>query len=71
MRPDPETRELAVVSIHKGVSREEITQKTGWPVRFVEVVAQTPPPTENELAVLRDLQARTNRAHEGKAGARG
>jgi glutaconate CoA-transferase subunit B len=71
MRPDPSTKELIVFSIHEGITREDITQKTGWPVRFAEAVAQTPPPTENELTVLRDLQARTNRAHGGKAGARG
>jgi glutaconate CoA-transferase subunit B len=68
MRPDPSTKELVVVSIHEGISRGEITQKTGWSVRFSETVAQTPPPSENELTVLRDLQSRTNRAHGGKAG---
>jgi glutaconate CoA-transferase, subunit B len=66
MRPDPATKELIVVCTHQEISREEITQKTGWPVRFSETLPQTPPPTENELAVLRDLQFRSNRAHEGK-----
>jgi glutaconate CoA-transferase, subunit B len=63
MRPDPETRELTVVSIHPGVGREQITEATGWPVRFAEKVEQTQPPTPVELDVLRDLQARTARAH--------
>ena len=63
MRPDPETRELTVVSIHPGVGREQITEATGWPVRFAEKVEQTHPPTPAELDVLRDLQARTARAH--------
>ena len=63
MRPDPSTKELLVVSIHEGISREEITQKTGWSVRFSETVDQTPPPSENELKVLRDLQSRTNCAN--------
>lgn len=67
MRPDPVTKELLVVSIHEGISREEITQKTGWSVGFSETVAQTLPPNENELAVLRDLQSRTSRAHGDKA----
>ena len=67
MRPDPSTKELVVISTHEGISREEITQKTGWSVRFSETVAQTVPPSENELAVLRDLQARTDRAHAGKS----
>src|ERR687884_951492 len=34
MRPDPETKELTVTSVHAGVSREQITEATGWPVRF-------------------------------------
>ncbi len=63
MRPDPTTKELVVVSVHEGISREEITDKTGWSVRFSDSVGQTLPPSENELKVLRDLQTRTNRAH--------
>jgi len=68
MRPDPETKELVVVSIHTGVTREQISANTGWPVRFADSVAQTPPPNATELAVLRDLQARTARAHGVEAG---
>jgi glutaconate CoA-transferase subunit B len=63
MRPDPDTKELTVVSVHPGVTREQIAENTGWPIRFAEEVAQTQPPTETELTVLRDLQARTARAH--------
>ncbi len=68
LRPDPQTKELVVTSIHQGVTREDIAQQTGWPIRFAHTVEQTPPPTETELTVLRDLQARTDRAHSGKAG---
>ena len=63
MRPDPETRELVVVSLHPGVSREQVAANTGWPVRFAVDLTETPPPNEQELAVLRDLQERTARAH--------
>jgi glutaconate CoA-transferase, subunit B len=63
MRPDPGTKELTAVSIHPGVSREQVADATGWPVRFAEQVEQTPPPTATELEALRDLQARTARAH--------
>ncbi|HEX6506439.1 MAG TPA: CoA-transferase subunit beta [Chloroflexota bacterium] len=66
LRPDPRTKELVVTSIHQGVTREDIIQQTGWPVRFADAVEQTPPPTDTELAVLRDLQARTELAHAGK-----
>ncbi len=54
---------MTVVSIHPGVTREQIQDNTGWPVKFAAQVAETPPPTPRELEVLRDLHARTNRAH--------
>jgi glutaconate CoA-transferase subunit B len=63
MRPDPVTKELIVVSVHSGATREQIAVNTGWPIRFADSVAQTPPPTPTELVVLRDLHARTARAH--------
>ena len=65
MRPDPETKELEVMSIHEGVTRGDIEDNTGWPIRFARRVEQTPPPTSGELEVLRDLHARTARAHAG------
>ena len=62
--PDPESKEMTVVSIHPGVTRAQIQDNTGWPVRYADEVAETPPPNTNELEVLRDLQARTQRAQE-------
>jgi glutaconate CoA-transferase subunit B len=61
--PDPETKEMTVVSIHPGVTRAQIAENTGWAVKFAADVAETPAPTEQELDVLRALQARTARAH--------
>ena len=60
--PDPETKEMTVVSIHPGVTREQIQEATGWPVKYAAKVEETAPPTPKELEVLRDLQARTDRA---------
>ncbi len=65
--PDPKTREMTVTSIHPGVTREQIQENTGWTVKYADKVAETPPPTEKELSVLRELHARTARAH-GEAG---
>jgi glutaconate CoA-transferase subunit B len=65
-QPDPQSKEMIVASIHPGVTREQIAENTGWPVRFADTVGETPPPSANELEVLRDLHARTARAH-GKA----
>jgi glutaconate CoA-transferase subunit B len=66
LEPDRESRELTVVSLHPGVSRERVAGECGWPLRFGGDLAETPPPTDNELGVLRDLHARTRRAHGGE-----
>ena len=61
--PDAETKEMTVVSIHPGVTREQIAENTGWPVRYAAKVDETPAPSAPELEILRDLHARTKRAH--------
>lgn len=66
-QPDAETKEFTVVSIHPGVSRENIQASCGWTVKFAETVTQTPPPSALELSTLRDLKARTKAAHERSA----
>jgi glutaconate CoA-transferase subunit B len=63
MEPDPKTKEMTVVSIHPGVTREQIQENTGWSVRYADKVTETPAPTEKELKVLRELNERTARAH--------
>ena len=65
LEPDAETREMTVVSIHRGVAREQLQANCGWPLKYAAVVGETPPPTPEELDVLRDLQARTRKAHGG------
>ena len=49
-----------------GVTRAQIEENTGWPVRFADKIAGTQPPTAKELETLRALHARTAAAH-GKA----
>lgn len=66
MRPGADN-ELEVISIHPGVSRQQIVEATGWPIRFAAQPEETAPPTDEELDTLRDLYARTNRAHGGRA----
>jgi glutaconate CoA-transferase, subunit B len=63
LRPEAETCELTVVSIHPGISRELIQRKTGWAIRFSQECEETSPPTPHELEILRDLQKRTAIAH--------
>ena len=68
MRPETETNEMIVTSIHPGVSRRQVVENTGWDVRFANVVEETGPPTAAELEVLRELQARTERAYSATGG---
>ena len=63
MRPDPETHEFEVVTLHPGVVAEQVRENTGWPVRFAARVGETPAPEADELHALRDLNERTARAH--------
>lgn len=65
-KPDPETKEFTVVSLHPGVSRDQVQATCGWTVRFADDLEVTPAPTELELKTLRDLRERTRIAHSGK-----
>jgi glutaconate CoA-transferase subunit B len=65
-RPDPETKEFTVDSMHRGVTREMVQETCGWTVRFGDHLNETPEPTALELETLRDLQARTAAAHAGQ-----
>jgi glutaconate CoA-transferase, subunit B len=65
--PDPETKEMTVVSIHPGVTRGQIDGNTGWKVKYARDVATTPVPDAHELAALREIHARTRRAHGDQA----
>jgi glutaconate CoA-transferase subunit B len=65
LKPEPCTNELVMTGLHPGATREQAIAATGWPLRFAATVEETPPPTAEELATLRDLHARTRRAHGG------
>jgi len=64
-QPDPLTKAFTVASIHPGATREQIAETCCWDVRYAADVAETPAPTELELATLRALQERTRIAHQG------
>jgi glutaconate CoA-transferase subunit B len=65
-RPDPETKEFIVRSLHRGVTRQQVQDTCGWTVRFADQLEETPEPSELELNTLRALHARTAAAHAGK-----
>jgi glutaconate CoA-transferase subunit B len=64
--PEPETNEFVVTALHPGITCQQIRANTGWPVRFAAELRETPAPTAHELETLRELYARSARAH-GKA----
>ena len=53
------------MALHPGASVEQAREATGWELKVAEEVRTTEPPTEEELRVLRDLQARTEAARKG------
>lgn len=65
MEPDPVSKEMTVVTVHRGVTREALQAATGWPLKYAAEVGETPVPTALELDVMRDMQARTKKAHAG------
>jgi glutaconate CoA-transferase subunit B len=52
-RFDPTTREMVLASAHPGVTVDDVRAQTGWPLATAPAVGQTPPPTAEELAVIR------------------
>ena len=67
LEPAADTKELTVVSLHPGITREMVQAQCGWPLRFADALIETVPPTAEELRVLRELQDRTDRAHREEA----
>ena len=57
LRPDPETKELKLTSVHPGVSVDEVRDATGWELQVADNYEVTPAPTFEELTVLRKLKA--------------
>jgi glutaconate CoA-transferase subunit B len=63
LEPDPETKEMTLVSLHPGITEEQAKAATGWPLKVAKMLRTTPPPTQAELDALRALQARTRAAN--------
>ncbi len=64
MEPDPETCEFRVTSLHPGVTREQVIEATGWPLKFANQVIETAAPNAEELDALRALKQRTLEARK-------
>jgi glutaconate CoA-transferase, subunit B len=50
--------ELVLEALHPGVTLEQAREATGWALEVADDLRTTDPPTEQELALLRELEAR-------------
>jgi glutaconate CoA-transferase subunit B len=49
---DTKSREMMLVSLHPGVSVDEVRDHTGWSLKIADKLSQTPEPTAEELTML-------------------
>jgi glutaconate CoA-transferase, subunit B len=63
LTPDPVTRELTLTALHPGITVEQAKANPGWDLKVAANLSRTEAPTAKELEILRDLQARTAKAH--------
>jgi len=61
VRPDDLAKELTLISVHPGVTVDQVRSVTGWNLKISERLEMTP--TEDELLMLRELGRRTALAH--------
>jgi glutaconate CoA-transferase subunit B len=55
---EPREGELTLTRLHPGANVEDARAATGWELRVAGDLGETEPPTADELAALRELQAR-------------
>ena len=57
LQPDADTRELTLTHLHPGATVEQARLATGWELSVGTDLQTTAPPTQEELRVLRRLEA--------------
>ncbi|GAA4615818.1 CoA-transferase subunit beta [Saccharopolyspora hordei] len=57
LEPDPDTCELTLTQLAPGATVEQARDAVGWPLEVADSPGELEPPTETELAVLRELKA--------------
>ena len=50
----PESKRMMVETLHPGVSREQVQENTGFELLWADNVTETPPPTSEELQLIRE-----------------
>jgi len=46
-----------LASLHPGVTLEEVQEQISWELKLADKIQTTPPPTEEEITVIRQLDA--------------
>ncbi len=60
---DPFTKELTVMSLHPGVTKQQMQENCGWDITYSPDLITTPTPTAQELSILRDMRAKAEKHH--------
>ncbi|MCP4427578.1 MAG: CoA-transferase [Chloroflexi bacterium] len=55
LRFDPVSKEMILTSLHPGVTVNDVQANTDWPLKIAPELAQTPIPTAQELAILKQF----------------
>lgn len=55
LEPSPDDGELELVGIYPNVAVDDVKSKVGWPLRVRSGLENIPPPTPEELRLLRDV----------------
>jgi glutaconate CoA-transferase, subunit B len=62
LEPDPLNHELLLVSIHPGVSLQDVQSATGWQLKLSDRLTVTPEPSAQELHHIWELGSRAKEA---------
>ncbi len=58
LRFKPDTKEMVLVSVHPGVTVEEVLENTGWNLKLASRIETTKRPTQRELRIIRKYDPR-------------
>jgi glutaconate CoA-transferase subunit B len=58
--------QLQLLSLHPGISVEQVIENTGFPLHVPEVVGVTPAPTAEQLEIIRQLDPQNLRSKQLK-----
>lgn len=55
MKPNAETKEMELYSVHPGITLETVHENTGWELKHSVDLKETEPPIQDELDVIRSI----------------